>query len=535
VERRAEGFDPSDIFNYGLTWFTFNDVAREFLWRALPLPPGRVLLQLEHFSNNIVYHRTSLGMLMSLAKHSAWHAQDWAARADDYFALCATDAMYIAEVIQGAIASCVWHDALEFVIYRIPTGITWVIQFLAEHTRLLFGAVFVYAITGVDAVTCHTCFDQIAGCTGGANCLMLTQTAANTLSMAGTVVAVITCVSLLPPICLRVLSRSVLDCLKSVASRPAPGAPLDIEALGLPELVQAARMARCSYEDASVEVTRRLGAATTGPEINRLTAIGDQLQHLSTLGSVMPASGVDSSGLLMGAKSFAYAQATRVVRLARDRSTAMAGTLDQVSESPQAKLLKAKILRPVSMEEFSEMLNIFIMICHATGLVNCLVLTEFLRVVVYDTISVQKNHWTVAHELMLAYFEELETTSDDTLTLVNILQRGSLDTFLRRAENRAAAEFPRIFRQRGSHVPPGGGDQVTFTGKFSKSESAKPCISFNLGKLHPQGSLDEKGACKFRHVCDHFVNNKGPKGICGSIAHPRTRCDNPAKCDKPLA
>ena len=44
---------------------------------------------------------------------------------------------------------------------------------------------------------------------------------------------------------------------------------------------------------------------------------------------------------------------------------------------------------------------------------------------------------------MLTYFEELETTSDATLHLGNILQRGSLDTMMRRAEARAQAEFPR--------------------------------------------------------------------------------------------
>ena len=176
------------------------------------------------------------------------------------------------------------------------------------------------------------------------------------------------------------------------------------------------------------------------------------------------------------------------------------------------------------------MLNVFVMIAHATGLVNCLVLTEFLRVVVHETISQSKKHWTVAHELMLAYFEELETSSDTTLHLGTVLQRGSLDTMMRRAESCATAEFRGIFRSAGG---PGLGGGL-FTGKFNRDPKAGICISYNNGKPHPPASLDETGGCKYRHVCNHWVSDKGPKGVCGGN-HPRTQCNNPKKCDKPVA
>jgi hypothetical protein len=375
-------------------------------------------------------------------------------------------------------------------------------------------------------VTCHTCFDQIAGCAGGNACQLLTGPVANSGSLAGLAgaAAAITCLALLPPICLRVLTRSVLDCMRAAARRPAPGAPLDLTVLDLAALMLAARSGQCSYDDAVTDVTRRLNAATTQLEVNRLSAIVAQLDSLRSQGSTSNAGMADATSLLMGAYTFAYAHATRVVRLSRN--TVVAGVAESSTDgNPVSRLQKTKILRPTTMEEFSEMLNMFIMVAHATGLVNCLVLTEFLRVVVYETIGLAKKPWTVAHELMLTYFEELETTSDTTLHLGNILQRGSLDTMMRRAEARAQAEFPRIFR------PPG---QDFANGKFSRDPKAPPCHSFNNGKAHPPTSLDDTGACKYRHVCNHWVTDKGPKGICGG-AHPRTKCTNPKKCDQPVA
>ena len=53
---------------------------------------------------------------------------------------------------------------------------------------------------------------------------------------------------------------------------------------------------------------------------------------------------------------------------------------------------------------------------------------------------------------------------------------------------------------------------------------------FNLGKKkHPANCLNEKGGCKFNHVCDAYVGDKGPGGRCGSDKHARHNCDNPAK------
>ena len=84
-----------------------------------------------------------------------------------------------------------------------------------------------------------------------------------------------------------------------------------------------------------------------------------QLDSLRSQGSTSNAGMADATSLLMGAYTFAYAHATRVVRLSRN--TVIAGVAETSTDgNPVSRLQKTKILRPTTMEEFSEMLNMFI-------------------------------------------------------------------------------------------------------------------------------------------------------------------------------
>ena len=85
----------------------------------------------------------------------------------------------------------------------------------------------------------------------------------------------------------------------------------------------------------------------------------------------------------------------------------------------------------------------------------------------------------------------------------------------------------------GAHIAVG-----FINGKFSASSGAC-CVFFNTGKEHPASALHPDGTCKFNHVCDHWVSNKGKNGKClgtaGTKGHCRATCDNPHKCDAPVA
>ena len=293
------------------------------------------------------------------------------------------------------------------------------------------------------------------------------------------------------------------------------------------------------------EVISRIPSANQA-EVSRLNAMQSTLANMERSGANIGNAGAQTvTGQLLGSLTFAYVQAAKVVRSSNSGTMASAGSVGGdvstgTEETETTKVLQAKIVRPKSMSEFSDFLTTWLMICHACGLGDVLILGTFLRDVVHDTISLNKGEWQVAHELFLCYLEVVETTSDPTLNIANVFARGSQDTMMQRAMQRSNEHFC-IFRPNGrererererAREHDGGGTKK-WNGNFN-GKASTCCITFNLGrKDHPSSALNEAGACRYNHVCDHFVTDKGPRGQCGG-KHPRGKCDNPNKSDKPV-
>ena len=402
--------------------------------------------------------------------------------------------------------------------------------------------------TEVDSVTCFTCNDGVPGCTG-VDCPFNVLVRQNTAVVAGTVApgnpSVLSCVHLLPLRVLRYFPRTTLDMLRVVSTRPAAGTPLDLAALTPEQLITAVNGGSTYLAEALREVARRISAATTQIDIARLSALQSTLASIERVGaSIGGAASSAASGALMGAYTFIYYRSTSVTR--GDVGVAVAGLIADDNGGDEtarhsASMLTARIARPTSSTEFFDSLQIWIMVCAACGLAHVLTSTAFLRDVVYDTILKLKEPWQVAHELFLVYLERVENCADRSLTLFNVFSNGAHDSLMVKAKDRAKRAFTGawptngIFREGGRR--PGGedgekGGGLRWNGAFNRDKNAKPCITFNMGRHdHPAACLDSKGACRFRHVCDKWVSDKGPGGICGSDKHKRGDCDNPNKCE----
>ena len=183
----------------------------------------------------------------------------------------------------------------------------------------------------------------------------------------------------------------------------------------------------------------------------------------------------------------------------------------------------------------------FVGACHATGLANVLAMVAFLDNVVYEPIRLGAVKWPVAFECLIIYLRMLEAQSGDTYTLSNIFTRsGGIDATRAEATLVATDLYPAVFlrthganssdngRDRDGGRDPGKGmvDHV-FKGELvGDTPSSKVfCAAFNLGTPHYSKNVDANGRCKFRHVCDQFVADKGPGGRCGG---DHARC---AGCD----
>ena len=421
-------------------------------------------------------------------------------------------------------------------------------QYLADHPtwgrkgdavfrQMLMMLLFFTFVTCGNAVTCHTCYDQIEGCVGGDACLLHSRPHANTAVIAGGV-GVITLASLLPIKFLRECTRSALDCIKMVANRPQLGTPVDITqaAMTVDQLVEAVQSGAAQPGDAMRECLTRLASAGNQLETNRLNALATLLSHMDK--GTTPAGGTGGRSTVLGTYSLAWALAGRIAR--QTLSVGVAGVSGQSGPSeaatPITQMVKLNITRPSSMAEFSDMITTWLMLCHATGLGHVLVLGEFIRDVVHDTISKLNYSWQLAHELLLVYFEVVETSSDPTINIRNVFAHGSQDTYLKRANDSMRAHFSNAKVKDEPSAPnpanpnKGGSREVKWNGNYDKNATTT-CLSYNLGTEHKARSLNEKGTCKHNHVCDHWVSDKGPGGTCGG-RHPRSKCDNPNKCDQ---
>ena len=96
------------------------------------------------------------------------------------------------------------------------------------------------------------------------------------------------------------------------------------------------------------------------------------------------------------------------------------------------------------MEDFAEMMNLFVMMAFSLGLALAVVTTGFFQHVVYDTLRVHNRCWKLAHELLMIMFRMIED-SGGRLTFCNCYDEKYLNTVIEVAEtNKAGASKKKI-------------------------------------------------------------------------------------------
>ena len=272
-----------------------------------------------------------------------------------------------------------------------------------------------------------------------------------------------------------------------------------------------------SPDEANIDLQLRMLSATEDADI---TKIGKTMETINTLKKSGPrTSGSGTEGALL----YVYARTEKC--MSETEATVALKMAEEDGENAKGQY-SAKLGRPTSMSEFMSRLNVWVMVCHATGVAPVLATTAFLEEVVYGNLRVNKD-WKVVHELFLVYLRQVDSTP--SLHLTNVYASGGQDSKFKEAETNALKNF------RHPRGDPAG--DTTTTTKLAWNCASAPqdpngqrCFSFNLKQSHPHGSI-KNGKCIYRHVCDHFL--KGPDGkksteVCGG-AHPRVQCDNKDK------
>jgi len=414
--------------------------------------------------------------------------------------------------------------------------------------------IFLITLNLVDA-TCTSCHGAVEGC-DGTSCPWLTGVADNVGALAATTLAVSTCLNLqklLPDGLLRAFPRQALDSLLTLSKLPSRGVPIDLSSasLDIPMLKlywSAGRISRSEVSRAMDVIMERVYSATGDAAELARTKFQMMVKSLEIAMKEEPSS-PDVEG---GYRHYVLSRISHFVNKV-DATSAMRAITDRSSTGvlSGSNLVGVLIFPSPDLADLviPQMVHYFCLFMHALGFENILGLGVFVNHVVFDTVLKLGYTYMFALELLLVYLKALDASS--TLELTTIWEGGSQDTYL----NKAKSEFKRrwgdrsmFFRTHGGN--PSGASPIVdessslntpgagwtkprkWNGKFNQDSDAKPCVFYNLHKEHPAKVLLEDGTCKFPHICDHFVTNKGSGGRCCSKNHTRDKCDNTAKGPK---
>ena len=403
------------------------------------------------------------------------------------------------------------------------------------HGALLLLLLFILFDRG--SAVCRHCWGTIPGCPGRADddgCTSLTGVAANVGALVAGAAATVSCVNLLPLYLLRVFTRRVLDVLTQVARRGSGAVAYVFTGKGPDEIIQAVADRIADADDAIIHLgVTAAASATTDALRNQCVAATKVIESLR--GGRLGAAGARVD---FGRYLYIFSTVQQYVATSVGDALTLGDSAAEKSGSPPT----AKLRVPSSADVFYESLTLWIMVCHATGAANALIATRFVHESVHLTVRRLGFSWMVAFELFVLYLERVDIPDGVVLNLSTVLAQGGLDTLLAQANINGAVRFGSSFRsQGGGGAAPdrrptggGGGGGVAYNGRGSSRADAGICATFNFGRDHKPSELNPDGSCKKRHVCNHYVNDKGKLGRCEGD-HIYGECTNPAGCSKAVA
>jgi hypothetical protein len=307
-------------------------------------------------------------------------------------------------------------------------------------------------------------------------------------------------------------------------------------------VVNAVKFGHISKTDAILHFTDEIGNigngdSEAGTKIKKLEAAIKSIESVSSSTSVSP-------GTNEGCLLYILSRLSKAICVAHNGATTFDLCVDcDVGDEDSAKgtrTFSSTFVRPHSIEQLMTLLNLFIMVSHATGAANVIGMTTFLDEVIYEPIRMGVLAWPVALESMVLYLRMVESHGSTYVLSTVVHSCGGIDAIRMEATAIAHQRYPSVFFRTlggkpGNVTTPLDGGSFDGKVKGDNPASTKPCVSWNLDKKHLAKHVDAAGKCKFKHgVCDQFVTDKGPGGFCGG-SHKRPNCDYDAakKCSQP--
>ena len=445
-------------------------------------------------------------------------------------------------------------------------------RYVGQSRRAFIGSLLfflTFLVAAADAV-CPTCGGNLASCDYDTShtCPAATVVANNAKVLLGTAaVSTMTIANLLRPRFLRVLGGGMLQRFVALHRQPEKGTTFEIKRTTKPSEVTAAmQTGRISQIDAATQIQQVIeeidqAIDTAGDDAAKALLEREKEKWTDYLkgGFKYVTSATESDGLsgpegtsVTGSMSLLWANVSTFI--SRGESCDRA---DVTTVTGRGGGTKATIAYVKTEAEFAACLNLFVMLAIAVS-IPAIPLCEFIYLVVHDSVLRRDRTWQFAVVLLVVYLRKIEE-SGGRITLAKATEEVHTAAMYEEAERVMPKHYPGVafFRTRGgtpraegppatppstpSPAPRVGGAgpssvKKPYNGKFTPG--GRTCSAFNVGREHQARELFADGTCKFDHVCDHWVNNKGKAGQCrnsaGTPGHSRATCDNPHGCDNAL-
>ena len=377
--------------------------------------------------------------------------------------------------------------------------------------------------------TCPNCHGSFTSCDYDTSkvCAGITAVAVNLAAVAvGN--GALTLKGLVKPRFMKMLSQISTEAILSLSSRPEPGTPFVIDAStsGM-KILGAINMGQITYDFAVASIMHLIDevdvtAPSATPRIAKYRGMMESLKGKANQRGDQPAD--------TGVFNYLWAKVSEFVMKREASARLLLDSLGTTSSS--VTQMAATLYRPKTMEDFSEMMNLFVMMASALGLVSAIVVTDYFQHVVYDVMRVHKRTWQHAHELNLIMLRLIED-SGGRLKFHTCYDEKYLNTIMEEAATNVAVFFralggnPSIL---AGNPPPG--PQQPYNKKFNTTTS-RCCKIYNSGKTeHPPEMLSVDGSCKFNHTCNHWISS-GKFAQCKQN-HMGINCTNPLACKEAI-
>ena len=406
----------------------------------------------------------------------------------------------------------------------------------------LFLTYFACPITAV----CTFCFGDGQGCKGDSStCPWNVGAAANVAAVGAGGAALITLEQLLPPRYLRLFTRTVLQTLGVISSKPKGGASFSFDGKTVTAVYDAVVGGLATKDEAVRHINEQLTheESKSSPSATRVKQLERGLTMVQKA-NVKVSTGDITDGVFL----FVLAKLS-------GNTCGDAGSFDlcvEISEGEESsnagfsgsRRFSASMKRPRTPEQMYALLHQFQMVAIATGLTNLMSIGPFLEDVVYEPVRLRVLDWPVAFELMIVYLRMVENDPTQWRLSNVVASSGGMDA--KRAEAASIAHGlypPSLFRRPRGEPRDVSDNNGAKDGKFYKGEVKgdqsscnKGCTAWNLGNKHLAKHVDANtGICRFRHACDQYVTDKGSGGQCLGN-HKRGDCtyDTTKKCSQPF-